>query len=107
MTQAEFRCCDGVPVAFVIRGHSGYAESGADIVCAAVSSAAQLVCNTVTEVLGIRADVRADEASATLSLQLPAGCSETAASLLKGLQLHLQELAAQYPRFLKVTTKGK
>ena len=107
MTQAEFRCCEGKPVAFTIGGHSGYAESGADIVCAAVSSAAMLVCNTVTEILGIKAAVRQDEASATLSLQLPDGCGDEAVSLLKGLQLHLQELAAQYPRFLKVTTKGK
>ena len=36
-------------VAFEVRGHSGYAQAGEDIVCAAVSSAVNLVTATVNE----------------------------------------------------------
>ena len=44
---------DGRVMGFRVEGHSGYAEEGADIVCAAVSSAAYLIVNSVTEVRGV------------------------------------------------------
>ena len=51
----------GELVGFWIQGHSGYAEEGSDIVCAAVSSAAYMTANTILEVLGISADVTAED----------------------------------------------
>ena len=42
MTKIEFFNHDGRINGFAVSGHSGYAEEGSDIVCAAVSSAVKL-----------------------------------------------------------------
>ena len=36
---------------FEIKGHSGYADEGEDVICATVSSAAYMAANTVTEII--------------------------------------------------------
>ena len=41
MTTVTFHTKDGRITGFDAEGHSGYAEAGADIVCAAVTSAVQ------------------------------------------------------------------
>ena len=46
---------------FEISGHALFAEHGNDIVCSAVSSAAIMAANTITEVFGEKAEVKAEE----------------------------------------------
>ena len=58
MTTVTFHSADNRIDGFVVEGHSGYAEAGADIVCAAVSAAVGLAECTSNEVLGIRDDSR-------------------------------------------------
>ena len=41
MTTVTFHSADGRLDGFVVEGHSGYAQAGADIVCAAVSAAVE------------------------------------------------------------------
>ena len=48
---------DGKLVGFHIKGHSGNGLFGNDIVCAAVSSAAFMVVNTITDVLNADANI--------------------------------------------------
>lgn len=89
---------------FEVRGHSGYAEAGADIVCAAVSSAVNLVYATVNEVLGLAASVKTGEAA--VSFRLPGGLSErdeaTCQNLLVGMMVYLTDLHEEYPAYLQV-----
>ena len=51
--------------ALMVKGHSGYAGAGEDIVCAAVTSAVRLVECTVNEVLGLGASVKVREKDAS------------------------------------------
>ena len=51
MTTITFHSADSRLDGFVVEGHSGYAEEGSDIVCAAVSAAVGLVECTVNDVL--------------------------------------------------------
>ena len=52
MLSAKFFVLEsGTIVGFEILGHSGYAESGKDIVCSAVSSAAYMTENNITDVM--------------------------------------------------------
>lgn len=90
-------------VGFECRGHAGYAEAGQDIVCAAVSSAAYLTANTVTDVLGVRSKAEADDGYMLLELLED---SEEAAKLLDGLEAHIRTLAKEYPRSIKVIYGG-
>ena len=91
---------------FEARGHSGYAEAGADIVCAAVTSAIRLVEATVNDVLGLAASVKVREQDASISLHLPGGLSPTAEStcqsLLAGLMVYFSALHDEYPDNIEV-----
>ncbi len=101
MTEVNFYTAkNGDIVGFHVYGHSGFAEEGEDIVCAAVSSAVYLVMNTVTDIMHIEADVQAEDGDAVLRI-----LSEDAAvcrDLLQGLKLHLLSLEEQYSEFINV-----
>ena len=90
---------DGQLCCFRITGHAG-GEAGRDIVCAAVSSAALMAANTVTEVCGARAVTRMRDGY--LLFSLVSGDLARAAEVMEGLQLHLTELQAQYPHKIQV-----
>ncbi len=88
---------------FEIKGHAMFAQSGEDVVCAAVSSAAYMAANTVTEVIGADADVKADEGNMLLTVNNPDELTET---VLRGLELHLTGLSKQYPENIKIIYGG-
>ena len=91
-------------VGFTAQGHSGYAEAGSDIVCAAVTSAIRMTECAVNDVLGLEASVKVREDS--VSLRLPGGLSQTNEStcqaLLAALMVHFVQLAEEYPDHISV-----
>ena len=99
MTKVLFFCRDGEPCGFAMHGHAGYGQEGGDIVCAAVSSAAYMAANTITEVLSCPAQAEVSEACFWFSLLSPC---DTARAVLEGLKLHLTELEKQYPANLTI-----
>lgn len=104
MIRAGFVKKDGRYQSFVVSGHAGYAQSGSDIVCAAVSSAVQLTANAVTDVAGIKAKVQVNEDN--IALTLPEGCESDAGELIiSALYLHLSLLAEDYKDAIQVITE--
>lgn len=101
MIRAEFLMRAGQPAGFRVSGHSGYSGAGTDIVCAAVSSAAYMAANTITDVIGAAADVSVEDGRMVLKLpeQSVASCS----AVLKGFRLHLAALKKQYPKNIELT----
>ncbi len=91
---------------FDAAGHSGYAEAGADIVCAAVTSAVRVTECTLNDVMGLSASVHVDEKKAKISLRLPGGLSvateNAAQALLTGLMVYLSQLQEEYPDHIEV-----
>ena len=106
MTTITFRTEGSRIIGFDSQGHSGYAEAGADIVCAAVSSTIDLVIATINDVLGLAASVKVREEDASVSLRLPGSLGQTAEStcqaLLTGLMLYFTELHDAYPENIEV-----
>ena len=106
MTTVVFRMEGDRITGFEAKGHSGYAEAGADIVCAAVTSAVRLVEATVNDVLGLAASVKIRERDAAILFRLPGGrddATETACqSLLAGLMVYLTQLHDEYPDNIEV-----
>ncbi len=104
MTKVSFYDEGGRITGFRCQGHSGYAEAGADIVCAAVSALVRMAECTINDVCGSRAKVKLNEVSADLSLRLPARCDEeeTVQAVLAGLILTLCSLREEYPDYLEV-----
>ncbi len=99
MIRAKFRFREDA-AGFVILGHAG-GDVGTDVVCAAVSSAAYMAANTVTEILGAKADAE----TADGYLRFSCSGSKAAADVVRGLRLHLEQLAAEHPAKVKVTTE--
>ena len=106
MTRVTFRMEGDRITGFDSKGHSGYAEAGSDIVCAAVTSAIRLVEATVNDVLGLAASVKVREQDASISLRLPGGLGPTAEStcqsLLTGLMVYFAQLHDEYPDNIEV-----
>ncbi len=85
-------------------GHSGYAESGADIVCAAISAVVSMTEATINDICGAKAKVRVKDSDARITLTLPASCDEedTVQAVLAGMMLYLCSLRDDYPDYIEV-----
>lgn len=102
MIRARFLTRGGALCGFCIRGHAGLDAAGRDILCAAVSSAAILAANTLTEELGIRALVR--ERDGYLLVWVVREDRERSRAVLAALCRHLNGLFEAYPTYLQVET---
>ena len=91
-------------VGFSVSGHSGYAEAGQDIVCAAVSAVVGMAEATINDVCGAKAKVRVKDEDARITLTLPASCDEEDAvqAVLAGMMLYLCNLREEYPDYIEV-----
>ena len=103
MTKATFYFDENVPYGFLISGHSGFAESGEDIVCASISSVSFMVANTITEILKVNAKI--DVNDGRMKLIVNKEQRHITKDILLGLKLHLEGLEEQYPEFLKTLTE--
>ena len=89
---------------FSVSGHSGYAEAGADIVCAAISAVVTMAEATINDVCGAKAKVRVKDEQARITLTLPASCDEeeSVQAVLSGMMLTLISLREDYPDYIEV-----
>ena len=100
MTSVKF-LADKDLYGFEISGHSsidGDDEIG-KIVCSAISSAAYMAANTITEIIGDKADIEIDDAVMRVKVKNP---SRDTVVVLEGLKLHLTELSDQYSNNIKI-----
>ena len=104
MTRVEFFDQDGRISGFCCSGHSGYAEAGSDIVCAAVSAAVAMAEATINDVCGANAKVRVKDEQARITLTLPVSCDEedSVQAVLAGMMLYLCGLRDEYPDYIEV-----
>ena len=92
MINVEFLSQDGRRTGFSVSGHSGYAEAGSDVICAAVTA------------VGESAKTKLDAANAGVKLTLPARCENEDAvqAVLTGMMLTLSSLRDDYPDYIEV-----
>ena len=104
MTKCEFFTENDRITGFSVSGHSGYAEAGADVVCAAVSAVVTMAEATFNDVCGAKAKVRVKDADARVTLTLPASCDEeeSVQAVLAGMLLTLCSLRDDYPDYIEV-----
>ena len=100
MISAVFTVSNGLICSYEISGHSDFSEQGSDIVCSAVSSAAYMAANTITEVQQIEAEISVNDGFMKLSLSQQG--AKAAEVILNGLLLHLNALAKEYNEFINV-----
>lgn len=97
MIKATFFKNKSFTAGFLIKGHSDYAEEGSDVICASVSSAAYMAANTLTEIVGAKADISVDDGYLRLMLEEADGKTEL---ILQGLELHISTLAQDYDEYI-------
>ena len=104
MTKCEFFTEDDRITGFSVSGHSGYAEAGADIVCAAISAVVTMAEATINDVCGAKAKVRVKEEDARITLTVPASCDEeeTVQAVLSGMLVTLLYFKEEYPDYIEV-----
>ncbi|MDO4748550.1 MAG: ribosomal-processing cysteine protease Prp [Eubacteriales bacterium] len=86
---------------FYISGHADYSQVGSDIVCAAVSSAAYMTANTVTDIIKATPKLRVNDGEMYLKLEI--ADAHKCSSIMKGFVLHMLSLAEQYKQYITVT----
>ena len=89
---------------FEIKGHRSFDcnDDEGKIVCSAVSSAAYLTANTITEIIGDECEIDVQDALMRVKVINP---SQNTIVVLSGLKLHLTELSRQYSKRIKITTE--
>ena len=104
MTRCEFFTENDRITGFSVSGHSGYAEAGADIVCAAISAVVTMAEATINDVLGAKAKVRVKDEQARITLTLPVSCDEeeTVQAVLAGMMITLAGMRDDYPDYIEV-----
>ena len=103
MTTARFYYAGEQCTGCSVQEHSGYAEEGADIVCAAITTAVQTVANLMTEIYCLPVAADADAETATITLRLTEAVhSEDAQKLFAGLRLSLQLIADAHPAHIQL-----
>ena len=90
-------------------GHTGYADQGEDILCAALSALIQGAALGVLKVAGVKADYHVNEEKGSLLLDLPKNLGEEARHdcdvILKTLYESVTDLKKGYPKHIEVEVK--
>ena len=92
---------DGSIRQFTVSGHSGFAESGEDIVCAAVSSTVWMTINGIEKQKLARLSY--EERDGFVDCIVEEKFSDGADVLLNSLAMFIAELSGQYKDFLKLS----
>ena len=71
MTTVTLLKADDIYCGFACEGHAGYAASGSDIICAAISALTATCANALESVAGIRVKVKRRPKDAFLQVLLP------------------------------------
>lgn len=95
---------------FEANGHSGYAETGSDIVCSAVSSMTQMAVVGLSEVLNLKLNTKKDKNGYLLCKLSEKNTSEAitkAQDFLKTLLISLEDVEKDYKKFIKLEVKDE
>ena len=101
MITAEFYKRQETLIGFQIKGHADFSKDGNDIVCASVSSAVQLVANTITECFKVNAKVTVLKDKIQIKLL---DYDSNAVKMLEGFLLHLTMISEDYEGTIKIKT---
>lgn len=88
---------------YQIKGHSGFAEEGSDIVCAGISTAGQMALVGLKEVLGL--GLQSDIKDAYLHVIIEGFQNESAQAILNAMEKTLEDISKNYAKFVKMEVR--
>ena len=101
MTTVRLIKSGGNTIGFEVSGHSGFGDSGNDIVCAAITSAVTLAETIINDSFKAGADVEVDPKTANITLRLKKPC-EHCRGVLEGFERYMFVLCEEYPKYIKI-----
>ena len=110
MTRVTFTKGENLPYERIqTEGHSGYGEEGTDIICAAISSATELVVN-ILEQFSVDLDIEVDEEAPSVLVLILDGDNnrkkkEQLKNIVEGYKSYISDLAEAYPEFIEISTE--
>ena len=111
MTTITFYKADGIFYGFEEHGHTGFAESGEDILCAALSSMTMLIINAIEVSYASTVDYTIDEKTSDIRLIAKAALPEfeederkryAVSGLIQAYFFQLMDLTEEYYDYLDV-----
>ncbi|MBO4935085.1 MAG: ribosomal-processing cysteine protease Prp [Clostridia bacterium] len=96
MIAAVFTRSGGKYAGFEISGHSGLADAGSDVLCAAVSAATELAANLAG------GEAKADEKNAKVTVRIPSP-DENSERVIRALRDQLKGYSEEYPKNIRIT----
>lgn len=109
MTRAVFfENAAGQITGISVKGHSGYAEEGSDIVCAAISVLVVTTDQALCRLVGLSPIEQGGEdgyVEVWLPPELTEKQSEQAQLLFGALRIGLEAIAEQYPAFFRLSVR--
>ena len=111
MTTVIFYKTDGVYYGFEEKGHTGYGESGDDVLCAALSSMTMLLINAIEVSYACDVDYTIDEKTTDIKVIAKSALSKyekdekkqyAVSGLIQAYYFQLMDLVEEYYEFLDV-----
>ena len=116
MTKIVFFRSDGIFYGFREIGHTGYGESGDDVLCAALSSMTMLLINSINVVFAGELDYTVDEGATKIVVQSKSALPEfegdekkryAISGLFMSYYIQLNDLVEEYYDYLQVEVEDK
>lgn len=105
MTEIEFIEKGNVLYGFSVKGHTGFAETGEDIVCAAVSALTSHTIGSIESLAGDACDYKVREEPPLVTFTFRDVPSEAGKLFLKAFKMSMQDLEGAYGENIRVSTK--
>ena len=105
MTKITIFKKDDIIWSYQVKGHSGFAEEGKDIVCSAVSTATQMTLVGLKEVLKLKVESIIEDGFLQVRLLDGDENNKDAQILLNTMFLTLQDIAKNYAKNVKTEVR--
>ena len=111
MTEITFYKRNGIYYGFKETGHSGYADAGQDIVCAALSAMTMLIVNTIEVSYAADVEYTIDEDTTDVIVRVPSALDSSpenanvqfaVSGLIQGYFMQLMDMLEDYYDYLSV-----
>lgn len=90
---------------YQVKGHSGYAEEGSDIVCSAISVATQMALVGLKEVLKLNIECCIQDGFMKVEILNEGYIDKSAQTILISMEKTLEDISKNYARYVKLEVK--
>ena len=106
MTKCKFQKKQGKYISLECSGHTGYGEYGSDVLCAAISAITQSCLVGLTKVLRVKPNVKKDDDSGYLKIELPNNLDkdtyDKASMLMAVVYESIKDLKLGYSKYISM-----